>query len=148
MQFTYQLLIATRFLLRRSRFPLRCGYGFGRLIAQPGQCIADRADRTEAVAVGDGAVGVPGRKDDLNDPDETHSFQYDLDGDGKKDTIRGTLWQRWGRIMWTVEFANGKTFSSEDACKRIGVLPSKINGVNDLVCDQGTVLHWNGAEYK
>lgn len=87
-------------------------------------------------------------KDDLNNPDETHSFQYDLDGDGKQDTISGTLWQRWGRIRWTVEFANGKTFSSEDACKRIGVLPTKTNSVNDLVCDQDTVLHWNGAEYK
>jgi hypothetical protein len=89
-------------------------------------------------------------KNGFNDPDETHSFQYDLhdDGNGKKDTIRGTLWARWGRIMWAVEFADGKTFSSNDACKRIGVLPTKTNGVHDLVCDQDTVLHWTGAEYK
>jgi hypothetical protein len=91
-------------------------------------------------------------KNDPNDPEETHFFQYHLhgdgDGDGKKDTIRGTLWQRWGRIRWTVEFADGKTFLSDDACKRIGVLPTKTNGVHDLVCDQDTVLHWTGAEYK
>lgn len=79
---------------------------------------------------------------------ETHSFKYDLDGDGKQDTITGTLWTRWGRIIWSVQFANGKKFSSDDACKRIGVLPTKTNGVNDLVCDQDTVLHWNGSEYK
>jgi hypothetical protein len=89
-------------------------------------------------------------KNDLNDPDESHFFQYDLHGHGggKKDTIRGTLWQRWGRIMWTVEFADGKTFSSDDACKRIGVLPTKTSGVHDLVCDQDTVLHWTGSAYK
>ena len=81
-------------------------------------------------------------------PEETHSFQYDLDGDGKKDTVTGKLWERWGRVLWTVEFANGKEFSSNDACKRIGVLATKTNGVNDLVCDQDTVLHWNGSEYK
>jgi len=81
-------------------------------------------------------------------PEETHSFEYDLDGDGKNDTISGKLWERWGRILWTVQFANGKTFSSNDGCKRIGVLTSKTNGINDLVCDQDTVLRWNGSEYK
>ena len=83
-----------------------------------------------------------------DDPGKSHSIQYDLDGDGKKDTITGKLWERWGRILWTVEFANRKEFSSNDACKRIGILPTKTNGVNDLVCDQDTVLHWNGSEYK
>lgn len=83
-----------------------------------------------------------------DDAGETHTFQYDLDGDGKKDTITGKLWERWGRILWTVKFANGKTFSSNDACKRIGVLSSKTNGVHDLVCDQDTVLRWNGDAYK
>jgi hypothetical protein len=82
------------------------------------------------------------------DPNETHSLKYDLNGDGKNDTIRGELWERWGRILWTVEFANGKTFTSSIGCKRIGVLASKTNGVNDLVCDQDTVLHWNGDQYK
>lgn len=83
-----------------------------------------------------------------DDPEEMHTLHYDLDGDGKTDTISGKRWERWGRILWIVEFANGKTFSSNDGCKRIGVLASKTNGVNDLVCDQDTVLRWNGDEYK
>jgi hypothetical protein len=83
-----------------------------------------------------------------NAEEETHTLKYDLDGDGKQDTIIGRLWERWGRILWTVEFANGKRFSSNDACKRIGVLGTKTNGVNDLVCDQDTVLHWDGDGYK
>jgi hypothetical protein len=81
-------------------------------------------------------------------PDETHTLQYDLDGDGKKDTITGTLWERWGSILWKVEFADGKKFSSSTGCKRIGVLATKTAGVHDLVCDQDTVLHWDGSAYK
>jgi hypothetical protein len=80
--------------------------------------------------------------------DETHTLEYDLDGDGRKDVITGKLWERWGRILWTVRFANGKEFSSGEGCKRIGVLATQTNGVHDLVCDQDKVLHWNGEAYK
>jgi hypothetical protein len=80
--------------------------------------------------------------------DETHSIEYDLDGDGKKDQIKATLWWRWGRMFWVVDFADGKKFSSHIACKRIGVLKTKTNGVSDLVCDQDTVFRWNGREYQ
>jgi hypothetical protein len=79
---------------------------------------------------------------------EEHRIQYDLDGDGKKDTINGKLWERWGRLMWSVRFATGKQFSSSTACKRIGVLATKTRGVNDLVCDQDAVLHWTGQKYR
>jgi hypothetical protein len=77
-----------------------------------------------------------------------HSIEYDLDGDGKKDVISGRLWERWGRIAWTVRFANGKEFVSGGACKRIGVLATKTNGVHDLVRDQDTVYRWSGEEYR
>jgi hypothetical protein len=81
-------------------------------------------------------------------PDAIHTLHYDLDGDGRKDTIEGQLWERWGSIVWTVKFANGKEFSSKTACKRIGVLATKTNGVHNLVCDQDSVLQWDGTEYK
>jgi len=48
-----------------------------------------------------------------DDADEMHSVEYDLDGDGKKDQITGRLWYRWGRILWSVQFADGKKFSSD-----------------------------------
>ena len=80
--------------------------------------------------------------------DDTHTIEYDLDGDGEKDIISGKLWQRWGSILWSVRFSNGKEFSSSEACKRIGVLATKTNGVNNLVCDQDRVLRWNGSAYK
>jgi len=81
-------------------------------------------------------------------PDETHSIEYDLDGDGKKDQIKTTFWARWGRMFWSVEFADAKKFSSKCACKRIGVLKTKTNGVSDLVCDQDAAFRWNGREYR
>lgn len=80
--------------------------------------------------------------------DHAHTIEYDLDGDGTKDIVSGKLWPRWGSIVWSVRFSNGKEFSSDKACKRIGVLATKTHGVNDLVCDQDTVLHWNGSAYK
>ena len=84
----------------------------------------------------------------IDKPDEQHSIEYDLDGDGKKDLITASLWVRWGRMVWIVRFANGKKFEAETACKRIGVLSTKTNAVNDLVCDQDTLLHWNGHAYQ
>jgi hypothetical protein len=80
-------------------------------------------------------------------PDERHQITYDLDGDGRQDKIGGTLWERWGLIVWTVEFANGKKAEGKPDCKRIGVLASKTSGVHDLVCDQDTVLRWDGKRY-
>jgi len=79
--------------------------------------------------------------------DDEHSIEYDLDGDGRKDVISGRLWERWGRIFWTVRFAGGKEFETSTACKRIGVLKTKTNAVHDLVCDQDTVYRWSGGEY-
>jgi uncharacterized protein YecT (DUF1311 family) len=87
------------------------------------------------------------RSEIFHGPDEQHSIQYDLDGDGRKDTISGKLWERWGRILWSVQFANGKAFETDTACKRIGVLKTVSGGVHDLVCDQDTVFRWTGDAY-
>jgi uncharacterized protein YecT (DUF1311 family) len=87
------------------------------------------------------------RSEIFQGPNDEHTIRYDLDGDGQPDVIGGKLWERWGRIIWTVRFANGKKFETQTACKRIGVLQTKTNGVHDLVCDQDSVYRWTGAEY-
>jgi hypothetical protein len=80
---------------------------------------------------------------------DEHSIEYDLDGDGRSDVISGQFFARWGSFFWTVRFANGKEFQeTHTPCKRIGVLTTKTNGVNDLVCDQDTVFRWNGQGYQ
>jgi uncharacterized protein YecT (DUF1311 family) len=95
----------------------------------------------------DMAAVVEMRSEIFTKPDDVHSIQFDLDGDGKKDTIDGRFWERWGRIIWSVRFANGKESKSDTACKRIGVLATKTNGVHDLVCDQDSVYRWTGSAY-
>lgn len=72
---------------------------------------------------------------------------FDLDGDGLKDEISGTYWERWGSMAWSVKLANGKIVAGDDARKRVGVLPSKTKGVHDLVLDLDEVLVWNGEKY-
>jgi len=62
---------------------------------------------------------------------ETHSLEYDLDGEGNKDQSRLRTGGA-GPTFWAVEFADGKKFSGDTACKRVGVLKTKTNGVSDL----------------
>jgi uncharacterized protein YecT (DUF1311 family) len=88
------------------------------------------------------------RSEMFTDPNKEHTLEYDLDGDGRKDVISGKLWERWGRIFWTVHFANGKEFKTDAACKRIGVLKTMSKGVHDLVCDQDTTFRWTGDGYS
>jgi hypothetical protein len=81
-------------------------------------------------------------------PDEERSVLFDLDGDGRKDAIVGTLWQRWGRILWRVRFADGGVAEGgESGCKRLGVLAETTGGHRDLVCDFDSRLKWNGQTY-
>jgi hypothetical protein len=84
---------------------------------------------------------------DFNKHDEVKNLSFDLDGDRIDDKIEARLWHRWGRIIWTVKFSSGALYSSDVGCKRIGILLTKSNSINDLVCDQDTVLRWTGAAY-
>jgi hypothetical protein len=72
---------------------------------------------------------------------------YDLDGDGLEDRIKGSLWERWGRVLWQVEFGNGTAFQSNSACRRLGILPTMTHSVHDLVCDFDTIYRWTGDGY-
>lgn len=81
-------------------------------------------------------------------PDEERSLAFDLDDDGRVDKLVGTLWERWGRISWRVELADGRVSDGGRlVCKRLGVLAEKTRGFHDLVCDFDGRIRWNGAAY-
>lgn len=82
-------------------------------------------------------------------PGQEKILSFDLDGDGKKDALAGTLWERWGRILWQIRFADGRVSDggNDHACKRLGVLAEKTMGYRDLVCDFDTRITWNGRVY-
>ncbi|KFC58305.1 hypothetical protein FEM08_29090 [Flavobacterium gilvum] len=74
---------------------------------------------------------------------------YDLDGDGKKDKFTCKYWARWGRISeWKINFGNGNWYEGTSSPKRIGIINSKTNNVNDLVLDCDEILKWEGKKYK
>ena len=77
-------------------------------------------------------------------------LKFDLNNDGKADVINCRYWERWGSIWpgWTVNFSNGIIFKSESAPKRIGIMSTKTNNVNDIVVDCNVILKWNGQTYE
>ncbi len=81
-----------------------------------------------------------------NENEEKYIY-FDLDGDNKQDVIVCTYWDRWDSIFWEVRFGNGITTAPSLGCDRIGILDSKTNGVNNIVCGSDDVLTWNGKEY-
>lgn len=81
------------------------------------------------------------------EPDETRKLSYDLDGDGKNDEIRCNYRLRWGSMQCDVEIGQGTATRLPFACKRIGVLESSELGVKNLVCNEDSMLVWNGTSY-
>lgn len=80
--------------------------------------------------------------------DEVRKIKFDLNGDGIKDQVVGILTHRWGRIMWTLTLSGVGEVKNDIACKRIGILTTKTNNLNDIVCDIDRVLRWNGLKYS
>lgn len=74
---------------------------------------------------------------------------FDLDGDGKSDKLTCSYWPRWGRIgSWVIKFGNGTSFLGNSSPKRIGIMNTKTNNVNDLVLECEEVIKWNGLKYE
>jgi len=73
---------------------------------------------------------------------------FDLDGDNRLDTVFTEPYHKWNSSICSVNFANGISLNwIAIAVVRVGVLPTKTNGVHDLVVNLDHVLVWNGKEY-
>jgi hypothetical protein len=75
-------------------------------------------------------------------------LQFDLDADGKMDRITARYWPRWQRVMWSLNFGNGKGMEDGIPFQRLGVLASTTDGVHDLVVDYDRILVWKGKRYE
>ena len=81
--------------------------------------------------------------------DEILFLTYDLDGDGKQDTLACSYWERWGRITnWSITFGNGTFYKGTSSPKRIGIMNTKTNNTNDLILECDEILKWNGQKYE
>lgn len=79
---------------------------------------------------------------------DTLKLQFDLDADGKMDLIWGTFWKNRGRLRWSVNFGNGKIMWDGTPCKRLGILPTKTEGLHELVVDTDRILEWTGKRFE
>lgn len=73
--------------------------------------------------------------------------EFDADSDDTADKLICDYWSRWGDVVCDVD---SSVFGYQDlslGCDRIGVLSSKSNGMNDLVCNRFSRLTFNGATY-
>lgn len=79
----------------------------------------------------------------FNKPSENKNILFDLDNDKIVDTIHTSLFTRRGRLNWQIKFGNKSKYISEFPVKRIGILNTKTNNVNDLVLDLNQILMWD-----
>lgn len=80
-------------------------------------------------------------------------LHYDLDGDGKKDKVLGSVWGIWNTLVVDeIRLASGKVIKSspemEIQCERIGVLTARTEGMHDLVCGAADIYQWDGTAYR
>lgn len=111
-----------------------------------------QATRVEQVPVREVDALVEVRSKELKDldPGQTIKLSYDLNGDGSEEYFECERWARWGRMKCTLHDADGAVIDRElsnIACKRLGVLDARSNGMQDLVCDEGAIMRWDGKRY-
>ncbi len=82
--------------------------------------------------------------------DETEkSLSYDLDADGRPETIHCDIWPRWGTLVnCALPLPGGAAFVLDASCERLGVLETRHHGRHDLVCGNDTVITFDGKTWK
>lgn len=72
---------------------------------------------------------------------------FDVDDDGRSDTVVCTVWTRWGSLLCEMPLPDGCTQSANTGCARVGVLATRNNGYHEFVCDFDTVITFDGSKW-
>lgn len=83
---------------------------------------------------------------DIKDPEEPYIWAFDLNKDGKPESIISELVCSCAGGVSTAIVLQGDTLSLPEG-DRFGILPTMTNGYHDLVIDASSVMYWNGKEY-
>jgi len=84
---------------------------------------------------------------DANDPSDIVR-EFDADGDNVPDQLICKYWERWGSTVCEVESSKYGLINSHIGCKRVGVLATNTNGIRDLVCNQFSILSYDGERFS
>ena len=69
---------------------------------------------------------------------------FDVDGDGVDEEIFVSYWERWGVAnIVEIETSSIGPVIFSTGCSRIGFIPTKTNGLHDIVCGRSDILKYN-----
>ncbi len=76
------------------------------------------------------------------------TLKMDINKDGVVDEINCTIWPRWGSLSGcSLPMPGGSVQTLEYACDRIGVLATSRNGYQEIVCNNDTVIYFDGKKW-
>lgn len=85
----------------------------------------------------------------LGPEDETLTLSVDIDDDGVIDSITCGIWPRWGSLTGCELPLPGAASQTLDvSCDRLGALKTVRNGMHELVCDNDTVIYFDGKNWR
>jgi hypothetical protein len=84
---------------------------------------------------------------DVRDADKL--ILFDIDGDGRKEEMIASYWERWGTVIINdiVTTSKGKVNFSV-GCSRIGFMETTTNGLHDIVCGRKDVLTYDSESNR
>ncbi|MCC8172007.1 MAG: hypothetical protein LIP00_09540 [Parabacteroides sp.] len=72
---------------------------------------------------------------------------YDLNEDGKDESISCHYWDRWDALLFDIAI-DGFIYECNTGYTRIGILESTTNGYHDLIAGDDDIFKWDGTQYK
>lgn len=78
---------------------------------------------------------------------DEYKLFFDINDDGEIDEITCGYWLKYDIYVDCSVILNGKSIRMDGSGKRVGILPTKTNGYNDLVFHLNDVYSWNGEKY-